>query len=224
MADKIKEAFSKAKQDIQELKDQISLLTSQLEEINRTLKSSTQHQNNATIRQEISTDTTDKTSLEASFPSNHNISTGNRGVSTDRQTIRQTDNTHEKFVYSEKQTPPQSSPKTDQTDQIVQTLSNYQALKEDLKLKFSNLTNQEFLVYTAIYQFQEEGHKVDYNLLSAKLNLTSSSIRDYIQRLTIKGIPLEKHKENNKKIHLSIPHIIRESLSLSAIIQLKQAS
>ena len=49
----------------------------------------------------------------------------------------------------------------------------------------------------------EEADFVDYKTLSKRLNLTESSIRDYVGKLIKKGIPVEKTKINNKMIQLS---------------------
>ena len=71
----------------------------------------------------------------------------------------------------------------------------------NIRLKFKRLTEQELLVFSKLYQLDEEMGHSDYKTLSQKLNLTESSIRDYIGRLIKKGIPVVKNKINNKNIH-----------------------
>ena len=61
----------------------------------------------------------------------------------------------------------------------------------------------------------------DYKTLSKRLNLTESSIRDYIGKLIKKGIPVEKIKLNNKNIQLSISPNLKKIASLSTILQLR---
>ena len=77
------------------------------------------------------------------------------------------------------------------------------------------------IVYSAIYQFEDQGHDVDYTLLSTNLGLSESSIRDYISRIGIKNLPLIKEKENNKKIILKIPQDLRKLATLDTIIKLR---
>ena len=78
------------------------------------------------------------------------------------------------------------------------------------------------LVFTTIYQLEEQTLSVDYFNISEKLKLTESSIRDYVQRIIKKGFPLVKTKENNKKVLLSISQDLRKIASLSTIIQLRE--
>jgi len=203
--EKIKEAFRKAKLDIFDLQSQIFNLKRELLEIKRTRNNqenvSTQQHQTPTNRQKTSTDSTDNLPLEGLRSLNSHISIGNKGASTDRQTIRQTDRPSEKFA------------------QLVDSLTSF---KEDLKEKFQNLTNQEFLVFSTLYQLKEENKKVDYLLLSKKLNLSESSIRDYIQRMMKKGIPIFKTKEKNKKVFLSISQDFKKIASLDGVLALRE--
>ena len=77
-------------------------------------------------------------------------------------------------------------------------------------------------VFSAIYQLEEEGLTVDYSILSTKLSLSESSIRDYIQRTIRKGLPIQKTKENNKKVILSISNDLKKIASLQTILQLRE--
>ena len=77
------------------------------------------------------------------------------------------------------------------------------------------------LIFSLIYQLEEEKGHTDYKTLSEKLKLTESSIRDYVQRLIKKGIPVEKTKINNKNIQLKISRNLKKIASLSTIMQLR---
>jgi len=101
-------------------------------------------------------------------------------------------------------------------------LSRLDYIKKDLRLRFKRLTPQEMLIFSTLYQFQEEGTESTYNSISIKLNLSESSIRDYIQRIIKKGIIIDKTKINNKKILLKISENITKIASLSTIIQLRE--
>ncbi|MEK6846579.1 MAG: hypothetical protein AABY16_00245, partial [Nanoarchaeota archaeon] len=94
-------------------------------------------------------------------------------------------------------------------------------LKKEVRLKFKRLTEQEMLVFSTIYQLEEQGFVVDYAILAQKLNLTEISIRDYVHKILKKEIPLIKSKEANKKIVLSIPQELKRIASLQTIFQLR---
>lgn len=95
-------------------------------------------------------------------------------------------------------------------------------LKKEVRLKFKRLTDQEFSVFSTIYQLSEENGYTDYKNLSIKLGLTESSIRDYIGRLIKKGIPVEKTKINNKSIRLSISPNLKKIATLPTIFKLRE--
>jgi hypothetical protein len=138
-------------------------------------------------------------------------SIGNQGVSTDRQTDRQTGvSTH-------------FNPKIQEKLPVnpILILNQLDGLKKDLRLKIKRLTKQEMRVYSAIYQFEDQGHEVDYILLSTNLGLSESSIRDYISRINTKQLPLIKEKENNKKIILKIPEDLRKLATLDTLLKLR---
>src|SRR3989338_4581964 len=100
----IKEAFLRVKEDILFLKQELSIFrldVQELKELINEIKNPVETQeNNSTHRQIISTDvqkpsthdffSTDNLALEALRSQNLTVSTGNGGVSTDRQTHRQT--------------------------------------------------------------------------------------------------------------------------------------
>ena len=81
---------------------------------------------------------------------------------------------------------------------------------------------QELLVFSALYQIDEEKGYADYKSIAIKTNLTESSIRDYIRRLINKDIPLTKEKINNKTIKLSISDSLKRVATLSTIIKLRE--
>ena len=140
------------------------------------------------------------------------ISTGNQGVSTDRQTDRQTDRHIENHAPN----------KANSIENALEILDSLDHVKKEIRLKFKRLTDQEILVFSTIYQLDEETGYSNYKILSKKLNLTESSIRDYVGRLIKKGIPVEKNKLNNKNIRLSIPKSFKKVATLSTILQLKE--
>lgn len=218
MADPIKEAFRKVKQDILSLNFQISKLTQEIYELKRTLiQTDTQTDRQINQTQPLIQTDTQTVPQEVGGPKSKNlgISTGNQGVQTDRQTLRQTDKHEEKFALDEKK---DNLSKIKKVAEIVNSLD---ALKKDLRKQFKQLTPQEMLIFSTIYQLEEENNTVDYSSLSKKTKLSESSIRDYVQKIIKKGAPLVKSKENNKHIILSIPLEFKRMASLDTIIALR---
>ena len=135
---------------------------------------------------------TDSPSKTSSFPL---FSTGNEGVPTDRQTdVQQTG---------------------------LPSLEMINSLRSDLKIKFRNLTRQEFKVFCAVYILEQQ-QPVDYRAIAEKLKLSESSIRDYIMKMEKKGIPISKEKINNKKILLHVHSELRELIPLEAIMKVRE--
>jgi len=218
--DPIRQAFKKAKKDIFNLQSQIHTLTQEINQLKRTLEQTdrqTDRPTNQTDRQIIQTQNLKEEALNTS---NLPISTGNRGVQTDRQTNRQTDRQTSEVRLTPIETPHQDS--LTKIEKLSETLNSLDTIKKDLRTKFKKLTDQETLVFSTIYQLEEQNLQVDYPALAAKTQLSESSIRDYIQKLIKKGIPLDKTKENNKKITLSIHPDLKKIASLSTILQLRE--
>ncbi|MFA4952662.1 MAG: hypothetical protein WC584_00395 [Candidatus Pacearchaeota archaeon] len=139
------------------------------------------------------------------------ISTGNERVPTDRQTDQQTNKSINKGSHN----------KENSIENAYNLLDSLDTLKKEIRLKFKKLTDQELLIFSTIYQLEEEHGFADYKSISDKLNLTESSIRDYVGRLLKKEIPLEKSKINNKNIRLSISKNLKKIASLQTILHLK---
>jgi hypothetical protein len=239
--DPIKEAFTKVKEDMAALQDQISLLFKEIESIKQSLFHQTDLLNFPTNQQIIPTHflaPTDNLPLEASKAQNMSTSTGNDGVPTDRQADQQTDR-HMLFpseIHLETpknlQLPKGSLNSSDSIlnpsdrithlEHVSQVLESLDSIKKDLRLRFKKLTAQEMLIFSTLYQLEEEHLPVDYSLLASKLHLSESSIRDYVHKITKKGIPLTKTKENNKKIILSLPLEFKKLASIQTILALRE--
>src|SRR3989344_5281406 len=135
---------------------------------------------------------------------NLGFSTGNEGVPADRQTNQQTDRQTENSIKN-----------------AAEMIHSLDILKKEIYHKFKKFTEQEWLVFLTIYQFDEEKGYSDYKLLAEKLKLTESSIRDYVVRLIRKGAPIDKTKLNNKNIRLNISKSLKQIASLSTIFALR---
>jgi len=247
---KIKDAFLKVKEDISLLKNKLEQISSELQLIKRTINQTdsptntqTEMSKNPTLFPAMQTENStlptdnnsilDKTTQKASEMPFLTISTGNRGVPADRpadkQTDQQTNNIEpqpninqkvsgffEKFALKESIEDP-----VKKIGKVTELINSLDALKKDLRHKFKKLTNQEMMVYSTIYQLTNQAIDVDYAILSKKTGLSESSIRDYVQKLSKKGVPLEKTKENNKRILLMIPPEFKRMASLETLISLR---
>ena len=232
--DLIKNAFQKVRQDIDILYSEIDSLklilnesSKKIDEIHKIIEYFNEKIDNFSKITKINT-STDKTEISttSTHPSTHNyslerlnnknipFSIGNQGVSTDRQTDRQTDR-HPPISYENKGIEENS------IDNVVEMLDSLDNIKKQIRLKFKRLTNQEWLVFSAIYQLEEENGFADYKSISKKINLTESSVRDYVGRIIKKGISVEKKKLNNKNIQLIISNNLKKIASLPTILQLR---
>lgn len=229
----IKDAFEKVKQDIFALGSETDGLKSEIESIKTAInhldnfltkiykvqqnKASTQKQENSTHPTTSTHTSTDNSRVQPiKYPDLHS-SSGNGGVSTDRQTDNQTDTSTDNY-------PEMSKKPIDQTiSEATEALESLDAIKKAIRLKFKSITQQEMLVFSTIYQLEEQGEKdIDYSKIALKLGLSQSSIRDYTQRLINKGIPIGKTRVNNKKIILKISQELKKIASLSTIMKLRE--
>jgi len=214
--DPVKEAFLKVKQDMDILRSQIGDILCQVNELKRTLIQTdtsdrqTDRQKNQTVPQEV----------EGLKPQNLHVSTGNEGVQTDRQTNQQTDRQVEKFALPKKIS--NLKDPISKLERVSEALASLDSIKKELRTQFKKLTSQEMLVFSTIYQLDEEGLTADYSLVSSKVKLSESSVRDYVQKIIKKGIPIEKTKEDNKKVILTISQDFKKMASLQAIISLRE--
>lgn len=223
--DEIKIAFQKVKQDMDSIKEELDSLKEityktkeQVSEISKILnglvfsypnepkleiKTPTDNPQNPTYPTHIPTDNTPFKPLKGQ---NISISTGNEGVPTDRQTNQQTNQQTKNTYFGD----------------ALEILNSLDNIKKEIRNQFKRITEQEFLVFSTIYQMSEEAPFVDYKSVSKRLNLTESSIRDYVGKLIKKGIPVEKTKINNKMIQLSVSEKLKKIAPLPVIFQLRE--
>ncbi len=239
--EKLKQAFAKVKQDIDIIKSEIQELKRTLDKQTDTSTDNQTHsQTESTRNSAIQHINSTQNSIPAHFPAdnlpfkalkspNSSISTGNEGVPADRQqTDKQTDtstrNKGVKVALNKEDLIKEANKenKMNKLEKVADFISSLDDIKKDLRAKIKRLTKQEMSVFTAIYNLEEQGFIIDYQLLAEKLSLTESSIRDYIQRLIKKDIPIEKSKENNKKIILSISQNLKKIASLNTILNLRE--
>ncbi len=212
--DPLKEAFLKIKEDIKILKNEISQLKIQIIQIQTNPThdpvKGIQQTNNQT---QIQTNPTHNLAVRGPYNQNINNSIGNNGVSTNQPINQQTNqptwqisqNTHISEFRKAKN--------------IIESLDD---IKTEIRLKFKRLTPQEMLVFSILYNIEEqENTEITYHILANQVNLSESSIRDYINKLIKKGIPIEKVKQNNKIVLLKISQDLRKIATLATIQNLR---
>ena len=245
---KVKEDMNSLKEELDFIKKELAELKNK-EVFNQNIEKNTP--NISTQESDRQTDTKDiptqNFNLEPLKDQNLSISSGNEGVPTDRQTDRQTnrqtnrqtdfrgDNIHdnnyeENFSFNPKRDFKEENKENknhiinnkDHTiNNAAEILDSLDSLKKEIRLKFKRLTDQEFLVFSTLYQIDQDLGYSSYKDISERLNLTESSIRDYIGRLINKGIPIEKNKINNKNIQLNISSNLKKIATLPTIIRLR---
>ncbi len=243
--EQIKQAFSKVKEDINRLEQELELLKlkvtkiteefpaliSLIQEISNEIKQKPQQEQNPTHTPTIQhinpTDNqnpthnpTDGMPLQSLKTQYNNVSIGNQGVPTDNPTNKPTDNpTHfptDKVRFNNE------IPHTKDIEKASEILASLDSIKKEIRLKFKRLTKKELLVFSHLYQLEIEGFEVDYHIIASKMSISESSIREYIQRLINKGVPINKEKINNKKIILHISSDLKQIASLDTILRLRE--
>jgi len=243
--EQIKLAFSRVKQDIFNLESELFTIKREITEIKELLSSLHSELNNQVLNKIAQNNTyftpTDTPTLQHSNPTinryptdtptlpleieglkdqNTVLSIGNGGVPTDRQTDRPTDQQTQKSLFLE-----QKSSSTIESNllEASEILNSLDRLKKEIRLKFKQLTSQEMLVFSTIYQLEEKDPKnTTYNKIALILNLSESSIRDYTLKMIRKGIPIKKQKINNRTVLLSISSELKKIATLPIIIRLRE--
>jgi len=79
------------------------------------------------------------------------------------------------------------------------------------------------LVFSTLYTLEEQNNaEITYRTLANQIGLSESSIRDYINKLTKKGIPIEKIRQNNKIILLKTSQDLKNIATLATIQNLRE--
>ena len=97
-------------------------------------------------------------------------------------------------------------------------------LKEDFESLFKGLTDREFSVFMAIYQLEEDLHGlVRYSDVSKMLKITQITVRNYVNSMISMNIPIEKHRQYNRKVSLSIKKELRDLNLATKLLKLRQS-
>ena len=219
--DPVKEAFQKIKEEILMLKEEVVKLSSELSIIKANSNTYQYPTDNTSIYHIPTNNPAENPTVPQEMKGSEyirtNISTGNEGVPTDNSIYRQTDISADILSGLSHKNNPRLN-----LEDIQETLNTLDSLKKELRLKFKRLTPQEMLIFTTIYSLEVKGiEEITYKTLANNLNLSESSIRDYVIKLVAKGIPIVKRRVNNKQIALRISDNLQKIASLSTIIKLR---
>lgn len=219
--DPVKEAFVKIKEEIIGLKEEIISIREEISTLREYFSSTTstqlQTQNtiplinptqNPTVPQETG-------GLEVN---NFNSSTGNRGVPTNSQSYEPTN--QQTYKLDDLQPNREVGEGLNNLHGTMETLDN---IKKELRILVKRLTPQEMMVFSTLYGLESQGfNEISYKTIASNLRLSESSIRDYVNKLISKGIPIKKIRQNNKKILLNISPDLKKIASLSTIQRLRE--
>jgi biotin operon repressor len=223
--DPVKEAFVKIKEEMLSLKEEIFLLKKELlilkesKDLILSPTSPTHVQSNLATPSVIPThNPTVPQEMKGLNLSYSGISTGNEGVPTNSQSNRPTNQQTHKldnslgFLVN-----------SDGLNDLHETIETLDNLKKELRILIKGLTPQEMMVFSTLYGLESQGfEEISYKTIASSLRLSESSIRDYINKLIIKGIPIKKIRQNNKKILLNISSDLKKVASLSTILRLRE--
>ncbi|MBI5797998.1 HTH domain-containing protein [Candidatus Woesearchaeota archaeon] len=98
-------------------------------------------------------------------------------------------------------------------------------IKRSLNKVFNSLTNREFKVFMVIYSLEEQhASPTTYAELAQFLDLSSSSIRDYVSELLRKGVPIKKEKSRNGVAYVSVLKEFRDLNLISKLLAFRNLS
>ncbi len=236
--DPLKEAFGRIKEEINELRGELSVLYSEMRSVRAELAEIKEASStyiptqttpvSTTLNTQSDTPThipTQNVPIEPQKTQNQQFSSGNGGVPTDRQTHEQT-GISTNIIDNQAQMPDlikDSNTYETEFEYANKIIDSLDEVRKQIRCKFKQLTPQEWTVFSLLYSLEEQGlGEITYKTLAQHLKLSESSIRDYVNRLLIKGIPIEKTRLNNKTILLSISDNLKKIVTLPTLMQLRE--
>jgi len=112
-----------------------------------------------------------------------------------------------------------SNQQLDTTEALKSTLSE---LSQTLTLAFQSLTDREFSVFAAIFELQRQLPEVTYTDLAQKLTISEPTVRNIVNQLITKKMPLQKVRFFNRKVSLSVSKDFQDLNLLTKLIKLRQ--
>ena len=104
----------------------------------------------------------------------------------------------------------------------LQAKKSFADLKQTLTFAFKSLTDREFSVFLALVELENALPEVTYTELADRLKISEPTVRNVVNRLISKNLPLEKVRFFNKKVSLSLSKDFKKSDLLAELISLRQ--
>ncbi|MEK6903925.1 MAG: hypothetical protein AABW64_04760 [Nanoarchaeota archaeon] len=194
----VKNAFTKVKEDIDLLKQELNKNKKDFFEQKKILE-------DVNSKLDLILKDNDKKEVKNDF---FNVSIGNKGVVDDRQLS---------MVNSRR-----LSTMIDDDQRSTTTHEDLATLNQTLILRFKTLTDREFSIFLAIYELERQlGGEVTYIDLANKLNLTESSVKTHVNRILSKRIPISKERFFNRKSSLSIKKGFKDPTIVAELIKMR---
>jgi len=179
----------------EKVRDDMGFLKNELEKVKNRLDKQEEERNN--IKSQISQILSFINEIKDNMSFFYKISSGNDGVINNHQ--------QSSTIINDKQ----------------QSIS---AIKSDFEALFRGLTDREFSVFMAIYQLEEDLQApVSYCEVSKILKITEITVRNYVNSMMNRGIPIEKHRQYNRKVSLSIKKDMRDLNLASKLLKIRQS-
>jgi len=179
----------------EKVRDDMGFLKNELERVKNRLDKQEEERNN--IKSQISQILSFINEIKDNMSFFYKISSGNDGVINNHQ--------QSSTIINNKQ----------------QSIS---AIKSDFEALFRGLTDREFSVFMAIYQLEEDLQApVSYCEVSKILKITEITVRNYVNSMMNRGIPIEKHRQYNRKVSLSIKKDMRDLNLASKLLKIRQS-
>jgi len=179
----------------EKVRDDMGFLKNELERVKNRLDKQEEERNN--IKSQISQILSFINEIKDNMSFFYKISSGNDGVINNHQ--------QSSTIINDKQ----------------QSIS---AIKSDFEALFRGLTDREFSVFMAIYQLEEDLQApVSYCEVSKILKITEITVRNYVNSMMNRGIPIEKHRQYNRKVSLSIKKDMRDLNLASKLLKIRQS-
>jgi uncharacterized protein YwgA len=95
-------------------------------------------------------------------------------------------------------------------------------LSQSLTFAFQGLTDREFSVFIGIIELTKTLPEVTYTDLANKLNISEPTIRNTVNRLISKKLPVQKTRFFNRKVALSVSDTFQDPKIVSKLVQIRE--
>jgi len=95
-------------------------------------------------------------------------------------------------------------------------------LKDSVEEMFVLLSDRDFSIFVAIYQLEEKlRREINYDDITLRLKIDEGRIRNIVNKLIRRGIPIQKSRYLNGKVSLSIKKELKDAVLMDKLIKLR---